>query len=385
MTKKIANIYIDEFGNTSLNVKKAGTFSHFIYCSFIIDSTDREKAEKLRQKIAKENRLGPDIKSNNLGAKYFDRRLKILNELMEGLDFSIDIMVIDKEKLSKSEGLKRKQIFYKYFQNFFVKKYNDKFDSFNIWADKVGEDFQFELQDYIRRESAAPTLFYPDRFFFMSDDIEKEKLIQFADIICGSLGQVFCTSHTSARSQEIYDILHTRLSIEYYPYHSNAKDIKHSEFTKYDDEIIEITLKIAFDQWQNFRIKNKNEEARLLEFLLMNYKIDSSRLIPTWEITTYLGNFFLGSTDEKTRTLVRNLRYHGVFVISQSGKTGYKLANCYSDITQQFEHYLKYVVPMLTKIKILNSSIAERTINSLNILEGEQSFKDLSQMLKGIK
>lgn len=380
-----ANIYIDEFGNTALNVEKEGTFSHFVYCSVILNSNDKQKAELLRQSIVKNNRLGNDIKSKNIKEKYFDRRLKILKELVDGLDFTIDTLVIDKSKLENAQGLKQKQIFYKYFQSLFVKKYNDRFESFSIWADKVGESFQTELESYVRTKSISPTLFHPNRFFFLSDDIEKEKLIQLADIICGSVGKIFCTSNAHERSQEIYDILHTRMSVEFFPYLSNVEEIKIHESTKYDKEIIEITLKIVADQLEYLRHKNAFEEVRLLEYLILHLRIDSTRLVPTYEITSYLLNFFKTITDERVRTLVRNLRYDGVFIISHPGKAGYKLANSYWDITQQFEHYLKYVIPMLKKVKILNTSIAERTFNTLNILESDKSFQELKQMLTGLK
>lgn len=385
MIQENAYIYIDEFGNTALNIEKEGTFSHFVYCSIIIKSKDKQKAESLRDNILLSNRLGKDIKSKNIGDKFFDRRLKILKQLVDGLDFTIDTLVIDKSKLESAPGLKQKQVFYKYFQNLFVKKYNDRFESFSIWADKVGESFQIELENYVRKASVSPSLFHPDRFFFISDDIEKEKLIQFADIICGSVGKIFCTSHAHERSQEIYDILHTRMSVEFYPYLSTVNELKLQESTKYDKEIIEITLKIVADQLDSLRRKDNYEEVRLLEYLILHFRIDSSRLVPTYEITSYLLNFFKTTTDERVRALVRNLRYDGVFIISHPGKPGYKLANSYWDITQQFEHYLKYVIPMLKKVKILNTSIAERTFNTLNILESDKSFQELKQMLTGLK
>lgn len=385
MNQEIANIFIDEFGNTALNVNKQGTFSHFIYCSIIINEKDKEKAELLRKKIIKDNKLGEDIKSNRIGEKYFNRRLKILKELTEGLDFTIDLLVIDKSKLYKSEGLIQKQIFYKYFQNLFVKKYNDRYESFTIWADKVGEAFRFELQDYIRNKSISPSLFHQNRFFYLSDDISEEKLIQFADIISGSLGKVFCASHTHKRAQEIYDILHSRLSVEFFPYLSSSTDININENSKYDKEIVEINLKIAADQLEILRQKDKSEEVLLLKYLILSFRIDSMRLVPTYEITTYLSQFFNTMSDERVRTLVRNLRYDGVFLISHPGKPGYKLASSYYDITQQFQHYLRYVIPMLQKVKILNSSLANQTFNAINILESDNTFKELKQMLTGIK
>ncbi|TGE25052.1 DUF3800 domain-containing protein [Hymenobacter aquaticus] len=385
MNTQNANIYIDEFGNTALNIEKPGTFSHFVYCSIIINSNDKLKAEELRKKITKDHNLGNDIKSKNISEKLFDRRLRILSQLVENLDFTIDVLVVDKSKLAEAQGLKHKRVFYKYFQNFFVKKYNDKYESFSIWADKVGEDFQFELEAYIRNNSISPSLFHQDRFFFISDDIGKEKLIQFADILCGSIGKIFCTSHTHARAQEIFDILHTRMSVDFFPYQSTDDEIQLFKHSELDPQISEITLRIAKEHLSSARRKDNPEEARMLEYLILNHRVNPNRLIPTYDITNYLSNFSSNASDERTRNIARSLRYEGVFVISHSGKSGYKLANSYTDITQQFEHYLKYVIPMLKKIKILNSSIAEQTFNTINILEKDKAFQELRQMLSGVK
>lgn len=384
MQRDIANIFIDEFGNTALDLIKPGTFSHFVYCSIIINQEDREKAEELRKQIILKNRLGENIKSKNIKEKHFNRRLQILRELVEGLDFTIDVLVIDKAKLN-SEGLKNKQVFYKYFQNLFVKKYNDRFESFTIWADKVGEEFQFELQDYIRTKSISPTLFHQNRLFYLSDDIADEKLIQFADILAGSLGKVFCSSHTHERAQEIYDILHTRMSVDFFPYLSSVEEVELGESNRYDKKIVEINLKIASDQLEILKRKDKIEEVHLLNYLVLSFRINPLRLVPTHELTNYLSQFFQSMSDERVRTIVRNLRYEGIFLISHPGKPGYKLACSYYDITQQFKHYLRYVIPMLQKVQILNSSLADQTFNDINILEKDESFKQLKQMLTGLK
>lgn len=385
MSLRAANIFIDEFGNTAMNVEKVGTFSHFVYCSVIIDENNREKAECIRAKLASDFRLGPNIKSKNISDKNFNKRIKILRALVDSLEFTVDVLVIDKSKLDFSGGFKDKRIFYKYFQNFFVKKYNNRFNAFSIWADKVGESFQFELQNYIRDKSISPDLFNQNRFYYQADDILQEKLIQLADLVCGSLGKVFCTSHAHERAQEIYEILHSRLSVEFFPFVTPIDETNIFFNSPHDKEIIEINLKIAADHLHMLRTKDKHEELRLLDYLTLCFRVNSSRLVPTHEISTYLNQFFKGITDDKVRTLVRNLRYDGVFVISHPGKPGYKLASSYYDITQQFQHYLRYVIPMLKKVKILNSSIAQQTINSINILETDNSFKELKQMIEGVK
>ncbi|MFP3671086.1 hypothetical protein SB717_39065, partial [Priestia sp. SIMBA_032] len=66
-------------------------------------------------------------------------------------------MVVDKSNLS-GDGLKIKKTFYKYFQSLFVEKYNNIYESYSINADKVGEEFKIELQDYVRKKSISRDL-----------------------------------------------------------------------------------------------------------------------------------------------------------------------------------------------------------------------------------
>ncbi|MCB2407948.1 hypothetical protein [Hymenobacter lucidus] len=175
------------------------------------------------------------------------------------------------------------------------------------------------------------------------------------------------------------------MSVDFFPFQSTEDDPQLFKYNELDPQISEITLRIAKEHLIIARRKDNPEEARMLEYLILNHRVSPNRLVLTYDITNYLSNFSNNASDERTRNIARSLRYEGVFVISHSGKSGYKLANSYSDITQQFEHYLKYVIPMLQKIKILNSSIAEQTFNSINILEKDRAFQELRQMLTGIK
>ena len=120
MIKEPALILIDEFGNTHLDLSKSGTFSHFIYTSVIIPLKNKDKAEEIRQLISKNFFFGKELKSSKHGAKMFERRLNSLYELVINLDFTVDILVIDKAKLNGSDGLKQKQIFKKHLQKLMI-------------------------------------------------------------------------------------------------------------------------------------------------------------------------------------------------------------------------------------------------------------------------
>lgn len=379
-----AKIFIDEFGNSHLNLTKKGTFSHFVYASVIFPESEIEKARALRKEICLKFRLGKDIKSNNLGdKKYFQRRLNILQFLIENLDFTIDVLVVDKSKLDKDEGgLRFKKVFYKYFQKVLIKKYNQIYNSYDIYLDKLGFDsFRKELVYFIENNATQRDLFNPDRTFQLSDDKTDEKLVQYADIIAGSLGRLFCLSHYNSESDKIYEILHTRMSVSYYPY--LKVDNNEAQQTKLLSK--EISL-LNLESLKNYlETSQKSEDAlkrRLLEYLYTNSKIDSERLVPSFELINFLKNFSKTITEDKLRLLIRDLRYEGLFIISHSGKPGYKLASNYSDIEQHFSHFMKYIIPMLNKIKVLNQNISQLSFNKINPLEKDNQFERIKKLIE---
>ena len=108
-------IYIDEFGNAHLDLSKKGTFSHFVYATVIIDEIDIEKARSLRESVSRKYFQGHPIKSSSLSndSKGFKKRLDILEELLT-LKFDIVSLVANKKSLD-GPGLKRRQVFYKFF------------------------------------------------------------------------------------------------------------------------------------------------------------------------------------------------------------------------------------------------------------------------------
>jgi len=240
MTTQTAHIFADEFGNTTLDLSKDATFSHFVYASVIIGENNLKKAEEVRQAITRKFKLGPVLKSSNIKDKQFDKRLQILKFLFDHLDFTIDVLVIDKSKIN-SEGLVYKRVFYKYFQTLYVSKYNSRYSSFYITADKVGEDFRKELTQYVNKHGIQRELFTPQRFFSLGDDKE-EQLIQLADFIAGCVGKIFCTSHAHERSKEIFNIIKTRVSVDYFPYPIPAKSEVNSVF---DDEIMQMNYELV--------------------------------------------------------------------------------------------------------------------------------------------
>ncbi|MBE7698574.1 DUF3800 domain-containing protein [Tenacibaculum finnmarkense] len=381
-----AYIFIDEYGNSHLDLSKNSTPSHFIYSSIIIKESDLNKARELRKEICKKHRLGADIKSKNIKKKFFERRLNILKDLKENLDFTIDVLVIDKEKLNfETGGLKHKQVFYKYFQKTFVTKYNNIYNSFSIYLDKLGHDnFRNELVKFVSEKGIQRDLFNPNRTYELADDKTEEKLVQFADIIAGSIGRVFCLSDFEEEYNQIYEILHTRMSVSYFPYLKSKTNLI-SNSPKLTKEITELNLEVLKNYMDNTLKSENHLKRRLLEYLYTSSKIDSERLVPSYEIVNYLKNFTKKIDEPKLRIIVRDLRYEGLFIISHSGKPGYKLASNYQDIEMHFTHFMKYIIPMLKKIEILNQKISQLSFNKINPLEKDEQFIQIKKLIEQTK
>ena len=115
------HIFVDEFGNTHLNLEKTGTFSHFVLTAVLIEEAKLAQARKLRSAISQRYFQGHPIQSSRMpnDETGFQMRLDILQELRQ-LDFLVLSLVINKSKVA-GEGLGQQDIFYKYFNRIFLK------------------------------------------------------------------------------------------------------------------------------------------------------------------------------------------------------------------------------------------------------------------------
>lgn len=104
--------FIDEFGDSGLDLKKANTSSHFIVTAIIMDEDKVPEAERKIEEIRTKYFQSSEIKSSSVKNKQPERRIKILTSMMD-IDFTIFSIVIDKSKLI-SEGFKYHNSFFKF-------------------------------------------------------------------------------------------------------------------------------------------------------------------------------------------------------------------------------------------------------------------------------
>ncbi len=381
--KEKVHIFFDEFGNTHLDTEKEGSFSHFVYCAFLIKESDLEKARDIRKQISTGYFQGADIKSRNIknDDKGINKRISIIKDINQ-IDFILYAFVISKAEL-KGEGLKQKQIFLKYFQKLLILKFADQYSSFKIYADELGyPEFKRSLTEFINRHALQRDLFNPDRTYRLVDDVSDEKLIQLADFFAGCIGKIFCISHIHERASEIFDAISNRIYIDFFPYQKSYffAGIPEDSPEK-DKNVALIALELANKFMSTYRTYTPYHADEILNYLLLSFKVAPDRLVETRELVGLIKRTDSEYTENLLRLAIAYLRDNGVLIVSILGRYGYKIPNKLEDLYGFFNLYLNRVVPMLNRINASNNLLKINSVNELNIIEKEASFGLLKELI----
>lgn len=382
-------IFIDEFGNTSLNTSLEGTSSHFVYAALVIQESQVGRARTVRDEINDLYFKGSTIKSNRVpnDEKGFNKRLNILIKLKE-LNFKVFVLVVDKAKAAEATGgIEYKETFIKFFNKVFLKPYAKSFASYEVYADKTGwPEFQRSLHTYIETNVLQRDLFNPDRSFRLVDDIREEPLVQLADILAGSLGKIYCTSDSldSIKSGVLFDLLHDRLFVNFYPSGkvNYIGDLKGNQST--DGAVRKIAVDSAVDALEN-RAKLTDEAVLVLEYLLLMFKSNPSRMVESYEIVEKIKTFFPVFTLNNLKRCIQSLRDNGALIASIQGKSGYKLPDRVEDVVGFYNRNLNNIVPMINRIILCNSKLKLNRVNSIDILNMDSNFATLKELIKAVQ
>ena len=376
MSEKVY-IYGDEFGTSTLKSNDVKNITNFVYAAIVVKESHLQKAKEVRDEISKIFFKGNVLKSNSPILKNDETRLKVLDYLIENLNFVVYLLVIDKEKLDKEKGgLRFKEVFYKYFQKIFISQINNNFSDFEIHMDNlINEKYEIELKNYLAQN-------YQESFFekYNISDDKEEPLIQIADILAGSYGRVFNADFITDKSEEIHKRLKSLPSnTSFFPNREGGKLLVTSEEKKIDEELFNIVRKDALE------ILGKENDIIIkgvIEHLLWYQKVMPFRYTQTYEIINALkNNTGKELSIDNLRVIIKNLRFKGVIVVSSSSKSGYKLAVNKPDVHIYFSHYLNYILPMLKKIEIANSVFMNKTVGDFIPLEEMNELKNLVETL----
>ena len=147
---ELTHVYLDEFGNSNLDVSKQGASSHFIIAAILVPESKVKALESGVEIIRKQEFQSGEMKSSSVG-KNHTRRARILQKLAK-LDFNILLLVIDKHKLSSQSGLKYKTSFYKFLYQRIYEHLRSNISRLRLHNDGMGSrEFLNGFVEYAKR------------------------------------------------------------------------------------------------------------------------------------------------------------------------------------------------------------------------------------------
>lgn len=374
-----AFIFIDEFGNSATNLDKPGSFSHFVYTAVVLKESELEKAENVRKEISAKYFQNSPIKANRLStAAKIDSLKKLIS-----LNPIIYSLVIDKAK-ADGDGLKIRQIFYKYFQKIFISEITGHYEAYEVYVDKFGwPEFQISLKEYIEKNVIQRSLFAPDRYFHLADDKYEMPLLQLADISANGIGNIYCLSHQDDEYAQILESIKHYLIVDFFPgeihYFLNNKAEESPEINR---KIREISINSVVDYIDNPANDKYPSYKAILKYILMINQANPDQLVSSNDLIQIAQRYDPHFSQYQLRQAIAYFRDHEVLITSLIGKSGYKIPEKPEDLVNFFNRFVSNVVPMIKRLSIANTLIKKSTSNEIDIVKNHDEFGILQSLIE---
>lgn len=370
----IKDVFIDEYGDSGLDISKGGTSEFFIITAIIVESSKvnvlRREIEEVRKKYFQTG----EMKSKKINIR---RRKIILSNIVKS-QFKIFTFIVDKKNIYKNSGLSIKKSFYKYLNNrLYTELKQTQGDIFCLYDKHGGQEYIDSFRNYILKKNAGDL--FAD-FYCEPIDSKNAVLIQLADIIGGTVAFGF----EKKKNSDIYEDFKNMFSEHLYEpivwpekiYSRNDLAKYFSSSIKYDEDIAFVAIRSAKDfidenaGKSDLQVKIQVEFLKILRFNFLNERNDE--FISTGEISNNIEkklNIII--VERRFRCAVGQLRDKGVLICSKSAgsNSGYKLPNSIADIEIFIKHETNILIPMIKRLDIMRNKILMATDNKFDILE----------------
>lgn len=377
--------FIDECGNTSLELDKSGTTSHFILAVVVVPESKKLLLEERVEDFRKRFFQTGEIKSKNINKDDNHKRRKKLLKELQAVEFSYYGFIVDKSIIWKTSGLRIKKSFIKYLHD---KLYHDlslAFPTLSIYADEHGSsDFMSEFSTYIEDKHPRNmiSMIEGDDFEFQFVDSKENVLIQLADLLAGTLSFGYEENKKTTEYKDFYDLIKDKeIGSKEWPtkYERLEYELDENNVSEYDEIIAKTSIRSANDYLTRYRADNdidKREKVVTIEYLLRQLDINyGERYISSGELITNL-KVKLGIVRSnryfKTK-IIAKLRDNGLLISSSS--KGYKIPLNKSDMYRFVNRTNTIIVPMFERLAKARERIKLATEGQFDILDKDEYDK----------
>lgn len=364
--------FVDESGDSNLDLSKKHISSHFIVTALIVseDKVDelRKEVEPIRQKHFQTG----EIKSSKVADDHL-RRERILRDICN-LDFRFISLAVDKSQIIPTSGLIWKKSFLKFLQGLLYNKLYKAFPSLVVYSDEHGRrEFMDGFEKYVKKNH-IPDLFTTSDFQFVPS--KSEVLVQVADFLSGTIAKIVAQNSDPIFVSKFIPLLKQRaISIEEWPIRL-ATFIENEEAARTKD-YDPIVAQQSFHRAISFLEENADceekvvtQQVEFVKYLIYVCRfINPSKYTATEKLRSHLEEL-LG--DEITvrhlrSNIVAKLRDEGLLISSR--KTwGYKIPVSVADLDDFVAQLDNKIGPMISRLESVRKQMLLATEGSLDIL-----------------
>ncbi|RRV30430.1 MULTISPECIES: DUF3800 domain-containing protein [Pseudomonas] len=373
--------YVDESGNTSLNIEKDGTSEYYVVCAIISSEHNLKQNEKVAEAIRERHFKTSEIKSSNVGHKSHNRRIQILEDLAK-LEIRLEIIAINKSEIYPDSGLKHKKSFIKYGTSILYKNLYETYPTIEVLADEHGSpEFKSSLEAYVNRKFDL----IDSTSAFGTAKSHEAILIQVADFYAGTIAHIYEEKCPPYIALEYLNKIREKQNsfIEWPIRYTSPPQSKSS--TPQDQKVYEIAIKSAYDylsKTPKSADQSKRLQTAILKFLLFKNTLEgTSNYISTVEIENHLKN--IGLTDITQQMLrtggIAKLRDESVIIASSPN--GYKIPTSLSDIQDYLNKVTSQIIPILDRVKKMHNHYRTQSAGTLEMIN-KDSAGDLCNLIE---
>ncbi len=376
------DVFIDECGTWVTGDRIQSDSRLFICVAVVVDGQKTESVAGAVDGIARRLRNGAELKSSRIGGNH--RAREALLKEIQGVDFQYCALVVDKTRVDGRSGLRFQQSFQKYFKRLLQEQLAAfAGEAVRISFDEYGStEFMSQFETYMG--DMGPLSLFPiyEQRHVRS---EESRLVQLADLIAGTLSQIYEPDKRGEHSSVFMDLLRGKqLSLDAWPFMERPV-FDSANLGQFDEAIAKNAVSRA-ERLIADGTKSADEvdvlRAEVLDHLLFARVMEESSRQSMYadELVRLLSNRGHDISKRVLREIIGSLRDRGVVVAGSS--SGYKLAMSEADIAEYLVHTDGIIGPMMHRLRVARRTASLDTGGRLDILA--EVWPDMRMMLDSI-